>query len=160
MQAADMRELAESQGLWWYIHTGALLSGYSHWNAGLKTPQNKSQVDDFGFTLAMIEKLLSSDNIDPDRIYACGYSNGGYFAYALACFHSDKIAAVGSVASTMMEETYGACNPEQALSVINIHGTSDSIIPYEGPGKDGKNEKGRRRPEVDSSRPRLLEEFQ
>ena len=34
--------------------------------------------------------------------------NGAFFTYALACYHSDKIAAIGSVAGTMMEETYSS----------------------------------------------------
>jgi len=31
--------------------------------------------------------------VDPDRIFAAGYSNGGYFSYRLACEASDLVRA-------------------------------------------------------------------
>ena len=41
-------------------------------------------------------------NIDQDRIYACGMSNGGYMSYELACELEDRIAAFGSVTGNFM----------------------------------------------------------
>jgi polyhydroxybutyrate depolymerase len=38
-----------------------------------------------------------SHNIDPARIYANGFSNGGGMAFVLSCTLSDRIAAVGMV---------------------------------------------------------------
>jgi polyhydroxybutyrate depolymerase len=71
-------------------------------------------------------------NIDLARVYSCGYSNGAFFTYALACYHSDKIAAIGSVAGTMMEETHDNCSPSHPTAMINIHGTADKFVPYDG----------------------------
>lgn len=72
--------------------------------------------------------VSSVGSIDPTRVYSCGYSNGAFFTYALACYHSDKIDAKGSVAGTMMEETYANCSPSHPMSMINIHGTSDFVV--------------------------------
>ena len=132
LRSADMRSSADSGKFILVYPQGTLLDGNPHWNAGLKTDTNKSDADDFGFVGALIDEISSDSNIDPARVYACGYSNGAFFAYALACYHSDKIAAIGSVAGTMMEETFNNCNPSHPTSMINIHGTSDAVVPYSG----------------------------
>lgn len=132
MTWADMRPLAELENFILVYPQGTLLEGFSHWNAGLDTPENKSDADDFGFVGALIDEIASSYNIDQSRIYACGYSNGAFFSYSLACYYSDRIAAIGSVAGTMMEETFNNCTPLHPTAMINIHGTSDGVVPYGG----------------------------
>ncbi len=132
LRFADMRPQAESDNFILVYPQGTLLDGDPHWNAGLKSDANKSDADDFGFVEALIDEISSHYRIDPERVYSCGYSNGAFFTYALACYHSDKIAAIGSVAGTMMEETYNNCNPSHPTAMINIHGTSDAIVPYGG----------------------------
>ena len=132
LKFADMRSLADTENFILVYPQGTLLDGDPHWNAGLKSDTNKSNADDFGFVEALINEISSNYKIDPARVYSCGYSNGAFFAYALACYHSDKIAAIGSVAGTMMEETYNNCNPSHPTAMINIHGTSDAYVPYGG----------------------------
>ncbi len=129
---ADMRSLAEMDTFLLVYPQGTLLDGDPHWNAGLESEENKSDADDFGFVEALIDELSSAYSIDETRVYACGYSNGAFFAYALACYHGDRIAAIGSVAGTMMEETYANCGPSHPTAVVSIHGTSDKVVPYDG----------------------------
>jgi polyhydroxybutyrate depolymerase len=126
---ADMRALSESENFILIYPQGSLLEGFSHWNAALNSPDNKSDADDLGFMEALISKLSSEYMIDLARIYACGYSNGGMFSYALACYKSDLIAAVGSVSGTMLDID---CTPSHPMPVIVIHGTSDGVLPYKG----------------------------
>ena len=135
LRYADMRSLADSEVFILVYPQGALLNGDPHWNSGLESNENKSGVDDFGFVEALIDEISSSYSIDPARVYSCGYSNGAFFSYALACYHSDRIAAIGSVAGTMMEETYDNCSPSHPVAMVNIHGTSDFVVPYDGGGK-------------------------
>src|SRR5262249_44458629 len=45
----------------------------------------------------LIDRLEAAYDIDPDRIYANGLSNGGGMSFALSCELSDRIAAVGMV---------------------------------------------------------------
>ncbi|MDE2887567.1 MAG: hypothetical protein OXR72_05080 [Gemmatimonadota bacterium] len=132
LRFADMRALADSEKFILVYPQGTLLDGDPHWNAGLKSDSNKSDADDFGFVEVLIDEIASNYRIDPARVYSCGYSNGAFFTYALACYHSDKIAAIGSVAGTMMEETYNNCSPSHPTAMINIHGTSDAVVPYAG----------------------------
>jgi len=129
---ADMRPVADTENFILVYPQGTLLDGSPHWNAGLDTPDNKSDADDFGFVEALLNEISANYNIDSERVYVCGYSNGAFFSYALACFYSDKIAAVGSVAGTMLEETYDYCVPSHPTPMINIHGTSDGVVAYNG----------------------------
>lgn len=132
MNYTDMRPIADTEHFILVYPQGALLDGAPHWNSGLDSKDNKSDVDDFGFVEAMINKISTDYKVDAKRVYACGYSNGSFFSYSLACFHSDKIAAIGSVAGTMGEETNNQCAPIHPMPMINIHGTSDFVVPYDG----------------------------
>jgi polyhydroxybutyrate depolymerase len=109
------------------------------WNVGFGGTAASSE-DDLGFANAMIDFVIDSSNcqtgtcveIDTNRIYSCGMSNGGFFSYLLACQLSHRIAAVASVTGSMTIPTYDACNPTRAVPVLHIHGTADPIVPYTG----------------------------
>jgi len=70
--------------------------------------------------------------VDLDRVYATGYSNGGFMSYKLACQLSEEIAAVASVGGAMPESEFANCKPKRAVSVLEIHGTKDGSVPYKG----------------------------
>jgi len=129
---ADMRDLSERENFILVYPEGTLLDGFQHWNPGINSSWNKSSADDYGFIDKLIKSLGDTYNIDLNRVYACGYSNGGFFSYGLACHFSDKIAAVGSVAGTMLSGTYNSCQASFPKATINIHGTSDYVVPYNG----------------------------
>jgi polyhydroxybutyrate depolymerase len=59
-------------------------------------------------------------------------SNGGFFSYKLACDLSDRIAAIASVTGTMNVGQTGTCNPSHPMPVMEIHGTADPTVAYEG----------------------------
>lgn len=126
---ANMYSIANAENLILVYPQGTLLDGLSHWNAALLGGDNKSSADDFGFIRALIRKITSQYNIDSNRVYATGFSNGAMFSYALACYHSDLFAAIASVSGTMLDTN---CAPTHPLAVLSIHGTNDSVIPYNG----------------------------
>ncbi len=130
---ADMRDLAESNNFIVVYPQGLDLGGTgSHWNCSNPSPDNKSDVDDIGFIENLIDQLiLDYPVIDSKRIYAAGYSNGGFMSYYLAC-NSKKFAAIGSVAGTMLDDSYQSCNANFPTAMINIHGTNDFDVPYDG----------------------------
>lgn len=103
--------------------------GAYFFNAGF-TPD--STVDDVGFTAALIDSLSAEYNIDPNRIYSTGMSNGGFMSYLLACQLSDRIAAIASVTGTMVTTTVNDCNSQRPVPVMQIHGTQDAIVGYNG----------------------------
>lgn len=128
---ANLRELVNTENIIVVYPQGSCLDGVPHWNAALPELDNKSTVDDLGFVETLINQLSVDYNIDQERIYACGYSNGGMMAYALACYRSDLIAAIGSVSGVMLD-TSGSCEPNRAIPLISLHGTDDYILPYFG----------------------------
>lgn len=133
MNTADMRDLAESKNFIVVYPQGLDLAGTgSHWNCSNPSADNKSDVDDIGFIENLIDQLLIDyPVIDNKRIYAAGYSNGGFMSYYLAC-NSNKFAAIGSVAGTMLDDSYQNCNAQFPTAMINIHGTDDFDVPYVG----------------------------
>ena len=126
----DMRSLADSKNFILVYPQGTKLGGFSHWNAALNGGDNKSNVDDLGFIEALIN-FLSIEHVDSKRVYAFGFSNGGMMSYALACYKSNMIAAIGSISGSMLQTE---CTPTHSVPLINFHGTSDSVISYDGIG--------------------------
>jgi polyhydroxybutyrate depolymerase len=134
---ADMRPLAERDGVVLLYPQGTLLEGNSHWNAEDLGGDNKSETDDIGFVLELIAQLEGRYNIDSNRVYIMGYSNGSFFSYYLACSASEYFAGVASVSGTMLDDS---CTPTHPMPMINLHGTQDSVVAYDGasvyPGVD------------------------
>ena len=107
-----------------------LTSSSSHWNSGGWTIG--STVDDVDFIDTIIKLVSQKYNLNQDRIYSTGMSNGGFMSYHLACNLSSKIAAVASVTGSMSKETYEDCNPNHPTSILQVHGTIDATVPFEG----------------------------
>ena len=89
-------------------------------------------VDDIGFLSSLIDYLGSEYNINMDKVYSTGMSNGGFMSYTLACELSDKIAAIASVTGSMFNNQNLLCNCNHPMPVMQIHGTLDFVVPYNG----------------------------
>ena len=75
--------------------TGRFSDRLLTWNAGICCGYARNeQVDDVGFTLAVIEDLKSIFSVDVTRVYATGLSNGAMMAYRLAEEAPESIAAI------------------------------------------------------------------
>ena len=98
-----------------------------------------STADDIGFISALTDTLQALYNIDTTRVFSCGFSAGGYMSHRLACESSRCYAAVASVAGTMSVNAFNACVPSRDISVMQIHGTSDAIVSYNGSAQGGKS---------------------
>jgi len=98
------------------------------WNTG--GGEVPSTADDVGFTLEILNLLEREVILDNSRIYSMGYSNGGAFSYTLALM-TDKFAAVSSVSASLFEGK--TIDPTvHKLSVFQIHGDLDTVVPYNG----------------------------
>lgn len=107
-------------------------AGREEWRAwdtdnGLVPPG--SHADDVGFLRKMIDQAESTYKIDPKRIYLAGLSNGGMMSFRAAGELSDKIAAIAVVSGAMSGKEPPLKSP---ISLLNIHGTEDGIVPYDG----------------------------
>jgi poly(3-hydroxybutyrate) depolymerase len=76
--------------------------GYAgHWNdcRGRATfPAKRLAVDDVGFVHALVQRLRREHHVDPTRVFALGFSNGGHMAYRLALEMPGEVAAAAAFA--------------------------------------------------------------
>ena len=103
--------------------------GDAEWDPGDNGSTNIDD-NDIYFTERLIADIASEYNVDLDKVYASGYSNGGMMAYGLACKLSNKIAAVGIMSGVMLGDN--TCNTNQYTAVIHFHGADDDVLPYNG----------------------------
>lgn len=101
------------------------------WNSGFNVPYHGG-VDDVGFLSALIDTVSANYNIDACRVFSTGMSNGGFMSYRLACELENKIAAVASVTGSMTDSMMFYCQNSRPVSVMEIHGTADNIVAYNG----------------------------
>jgi len=108
-------------------------TGQQFWNAspGWCCDFGNSGVDDAGYLLSLVDLASARVNIDPDRVYLVGHSNGGFMAYKMACEHADRFAAIVSIAGSMPLQA-ADCNPSEPVAVLEIHGTLDLVVSYLG----------------------------
>jgi polyhydroxybutyrate depolymerase len=90
-----------------------------------------SGVDDSGYLRRLIEATESQWNVDPDRVFLIGHSNGGFMSYRAACDHADRIAALVSLAGATFQNP-AACAPSEPVHTLQIHGTLDGVVLYGG----------------------------
>ncbi|PCJ60326.1 MAG: hypothetical protein COA73_08305 [Candidatus Hydrogenedentota bacterium] len=92
---------------------------------------HNSSVDDSTYLRTLIEQVKSDYNVDSKRIFLIGHSNGGFMSYRMAYDHPDLIAAIVSLAGASMP-TLDREAPATPVSILQIHGTEDGTISYEG----------------------------
>jgi len=106
-------------------------TGKQFWNATEVCCNFFSEVDDDAYLISMLNDMESKYSIDRKRIYFVGHSNGGFMSYRMACKHSDRIAAIASLAGATFLNS-SDCAAKDPVSVLQVHGTSDTTILYDG----------------------------
>lgn len=89
------------------------------------------RVDDVAYLRAVLADVRSRYNVDRNKIFVIGHSNGGFMTLRLACELSDQISAVISLAGADAQDTM-LCRPAQPIHVLAVHGTADATILYPG----------------------------
>jgi polyhydroxybutyrate depolymerase len=102
------------------------------WNAGDCCGDAwTNSVDDVQFTRDLLAAIENDYCIDPKRIFATGFSNGGFFAHRLGCEMSDVFGAIAPVSGVLGIDP-SSCLPTRPIPVLDFHGTADPIVPYDG----------------------------
>ncbi len=130
MHNSGFNDLADKDGFIVVYPQGSLLNGKGHWNVGGWT--RNSTTDDVGFMKLLIDEIKKSYDIDASKIFAAGMSNGGYMSIQLACEMGDTFRAVASVTGSMTPEMHKKCTANNEIPVLQLHGTNDRVVPYEG----------------------------
>ncbi len=90
----------------------------------------RADADDVGFVADLLDAVEARWCVDLDRVTAAGVSNGGSMAALLACAMPQRIAGVAIVAGGFA--TLPPCRSRWPVSVLEIHGRDDQIVPYWG----------------------------
>lgn len=90
-----------------------------------------SGVDDVAYIRSLIQGISDELTVDPGQVFVAGHSNGGFMAYRFACDEADRVAAVVSVAGATFDDP-SACTPSRPVRTLQIHGTNDGTIDYNG----------------------------
>jgi polyhydroxybutyrate depolymerase len=94
-------------------------------------------IDEVGYTLKIIAKTQKDYNIDTDRIYVAGHSNGASMAYNFGVLNCDIIAAIasngGCIGGHVQDfDLVMIPEPDNPVSIAIFHGELDQVIPYNG----------------------------
>jgi len=87
--------------------------------------------DDVGYIGGLIENISADWPIDKSQVFVVGHSNGGFMSYRMACERADLIAGIASLAGNAASDPT-KCNPTKPVSVLQMHGTMDGTVPYDG----------------------------
>jgi polyhydroxybutyrate depolymerase len=98
--------------------------------------EGKGENADVRFVEALIDALAATLPIDRTRVFATGYSSGGFFVNLLACKRADLVRAIASNAgggpylqTEVWPNHYPKCPGQRPLAAIALHGNADVNVP-------------------------------
>ena len=127
---SKMNAIADQNGFMICYPQGAItyLTNQSHWNANLQM----SDVNDIDFLSDLVIEIQKQFKVSKENVFVAGMSNGGFMSYTLGCERSDIFKAVASVTGTMSGYDWENCSPEYKIPVMQISGTIDRTVPWDG----------------------------
>jgi polyhydroxybutyrate depolymerase len=128
---AHVREHAEQDGYLAVLPDGTTNADgrFRTWNGGRCCgPAAANDVDDVAFLAEVLDEVAEQWDVDPDRVFAAGHSNGAIMANRLACELPDRVAAIGVVAGSLEV----GCEDATPTSVLYVHGDADTNHPLGG----------------------------
>lgn len=114
-----------------FTNSGAFIGVYpqghlNSWNLG----QEPSNANDAVFISNIIDTLLSYSNVDENKIFAVGNSNGSGMVNVLGGINK-RLKAIAPIASQLTERTEIKSNAIP-LSIFQVNGDQDLLIPIDG----------------------------
>lgn len=90
---------------------------------------------DIAFAEAVIDALASTLPIDKSKVFAAGYSSGGFFANVIACHRPGLLRAIASNAggapfnqAEKWGNGYPKCPGQQPVAALALHGAQDFTV--------------------------------
>mmetsp|Transcript_119585 Transcript_119585/g.381582 ORF Transcript_119585/g.381582 Transcript_119585/m.381582 type:complete len:188 (-) Transcript_119585:284-847(-) len=91
--------------------------------------------DDLGFARELVHYMQDNERVDNSKVFAMGWSNGGYMAYYLGCRAADLLSAIVVVGGLAGVDPSGSeCRPAVAPRLLHFHETGDPEVNYNGGG--------------------------
>ncbi|MFI5045116.1 MAG: alpha/beta hydrolase family esterase [Acidimicrobiales bacterium] len=99
------------------------------WNAGpCCPPATLARIDDAGFLDRVLSEVRARADVDPERTYLMGFSNGGLLTYSQACARPGTFTKIAVVAGVNLS----GCAPKEPVPLLHLHGNPDRVVPYDG----------------------------
>ena len=105
--------------------------GDTFWNVGYETHKHET-IDDVSFITSLAIFLQKEYDLDPEKTFCAGMSNGGDMSYLLGCEAPDIFKAIAPITGCMMGWIYDSCNKNDPVPVFQVHGTADKTTLYNG----------------------------
>lgn len=103
------------------------------WNDCRRTPAKQRGIDDVGFLRELVERMRRENGIDPSRVYAVGYSNGGQMGFRLLAEQPQMLAGLAVAGANLPAQQDNSCTfAHQPPPLMMVSGTADPIVPYLG----------------------------
>ncbi|MDP6845269.1 MAG: hypothetical protein QF722_06965, partial [Candidatus Thalassarchaeaceae archaeon] len=91
-----------------------------------------AESDDVGWLTELIDETVDLYGADPEGIILVGHSNGGFMSHRMACERGDLVRSIVNLAGSNYYDFSEDCNDTGSPNILNVHGTLDSVILYEG----------------------------
>ena len=128
----DLTRLAQSRGFLLVLPNGSVDGlGNRAWRplAVAKTPFDRE------YLRAVLQSVKATYAVDPARVFVFGFSQGGHMAHRMGCDSADLVAAFVSLAGQVPTDP-AFCQPARPISALQVHGTADEAISYDGDPTD------------------------
>lgn len=112
--------------------TGKADGTNQHWNdCRADAGAVETGADDVEFINNLIDWAIRKYQIDSERVYATGASNGGMMSYRLATELSHRIAAIAAFVANLPQNSE-CTKPARPISIFICNGTKDTWMPWNG----------------------------
>jgi len=101
-------------------------------NGGWPTSSSDSH---WASNLAKMEALIAMPEVDQSKVYLLGFSNGGFFAFALMCAIGDRLRGIAISAGLYEQQTLGC---PHRTNLLQLHNANDNYnLPIDPPASKG-----------------------
>ena len=128
--ASGMKEKAREEGFIVAWPSGTATRYLPSFNGAVCCDILGEDIDDVGYTRAIVEEISSIANIDSERVYATGVSNGAAMVHRLGCDAPDLFAAISPISFALPEAF--TCAPSQSIPILTFHSIEDELMGYYG----------------------------
>ncbi|MFT7642469.1 MAG: polyhydroxybutyrate depolymerase [Pirellulaceae bacterium] len=90
-----------------------------------------SATNDAAYLKDLVEAVSEEYAVDAESVHFMGLSNGGFMSHRMALEHADIVASIISSAGAPYLDT-NVFPPSEAVHVVQVHGTADATIGFDG----------------------------
>jgi polyhydroxybutyrate depolymerase len=109
---------------------GTALRNPRLWNDGSgRGPAGRRKVDDIGYLAAVLDDVARRCNVDADRVYCTGFSNGASMTFSAGVQLSDRFAAVAPISGHLW---LADPKPKSPRPMFFLTGDADPLNPLAG----------------------------